>query len=282
MKLYYMIVAITLTLIIYTLIHTISNTPIVQTKTATHYLGNKLFIYCFGRIISEKLSFPYKTDPILGFPHTYNHNPQCNYKNFPTIKIDDHHIDILNRQLHERKPKNIFLQGYFQKYEYLKPYKNLIRNKWLIMDNYVKQDPNDIVIHVRQSNSSVYLPFDYYEKALSLTRYNKVYICTDIPEYPILKKFQKYNPIIRCPKNRYSQKEALIDFKFMMSFNKIIACQSTFSWWAAFLSDASEVYAPETNYGWGRPELGRVGIEEKRYKYIKCDRKQCNRFSNFT
>lgn len=63
------------------------------------------------------------------------------------------------------------------------------------------------------------------------------------------------------------------DFKFIMSFNKIVVAQSTFSWWAAFLSDAQEIFAPLPEKGImsnERPDVQLTGIEEDRYTYISC------------
>ena len=47
--------------------------------------------------------------------------------------------------------------------------------------------------------------------------------------------FSEFNPIIIHNNNM------MTDFKFIMSFDKIIFKNSTFSWWAAVLSDASRV-----------------------------------------
>ena len=100
------------------------------------------------------------------------------------------------------------------------------------------------------------------------------YICTDDPKSPFLKKFEKYNVIIHKHKNaliQYDPESGLDDFKFIMSFNRIIIAQSTFSWWAAFLSKANEIFIPITNQGNLSPHgaLKIHNLKKPRYKYIK-------------
>jgi len=50
----------------------------------------------------------------------------------------------------------------------------------------------------------------------------------------------------------------------MASFNKIIISYSTYAWWAAYLSDATEIYAPYSKVG--NTHYGKVN--ESRYTYI--------------
>jgi len=57
-----------------------------------------------------------------------------------------------------------------------------------------------------------------------------------------------FNGVIRVLKNRKAQfvgGSVFDDFNFIRNFNKIIINVSTFSWWAAVLSEAEEIYAPK-------------------------------------
>jgi hypothetical protein len=49
--------------------------------------------------------------------------------------------------------------------------------------------------------------------------------------------FQKYNPIW------INNEDSIQDFNIIRKFDKILITASTFGWWAAFLSDASEIYS---------------------------------------
>lgn len=127
-----------------------------------------------------------------------------------------------------------------------------------------------MVVHIR-TPQELYLPFEYYEKALSMAKYDKIYICTDDPNHEYLKNFKKYNPIIIRHKDPYSWEATIDDFAFIMSFNKIITSQSTFCWWAAFLSSATEIYAPRPSNGFmSNSNITLEVTDEIRYKYINC------------
>ena len=71
-----------------------------------------------------------------------------------------------------------------------------------------------------------------------------------------------------------TSQSAINDFKIMGSFNKVIMSQSTFSWWAAWLSDATEIFTPVPQPGnnklineWsiGRPDIATFVDDEPRY-----------------
>ena len=242
-------------------------------------LGNNMFQYCFGRILAEKLGYELIASPIMGFDETNQKVNGKRVEGYPP-KLGFHEVDIDNL-LSLDPPQPIFLDGFYQRYEYYKGHKEKIK-KWLQIDNYdVGQSDKDIIIHMRLGDNVTTLdpenpfimPFAYYEKALQNTTYDRLFICSD-PETidsKYIKQFEKYNPIIL-------KGVTLTDFRSLKSFKKIIISQSTFSWWAAFLSDADEVFFPLPEKGtarlineWsdGRPDIDLVVSDEERYKYIK-------------
>lgn len=242
-------------------------------------LGNRLFGFCVAKILAEELNFNLHCKPIHGFPNTYSY-----INNFLSDSYDleihecQHDIDI-QAIISNRNPRNIVIRGYFQRYRYLEPYAQKIRNDWLKLEANLeyKQNIHDIVLHIRFNYSSGQLPFSYYEKALSMASYNRLFICTDEPDHPELQQFNKYNPIIRssCSLTNVMQSQTswddicklnIDDFMFISSFNKIIISHSTYAWWAAFLSKATEIYAPYTRnevfFKYGK-------VNEDRYRYIE-------------
>ena len=87
----------------------------------------------------------------------------------------------------------------------------------------------------------------------------------------LLDKLQKYSPTI-------IDGTILDVFSEITSFNKIIAAQGTFSFWACFLSNANKIYWPITNDG---PNSGKnsnnpvfntfvnlIVDDESRYEFI--------------
>jgi hypothetical protein len=138
-------------------------------------------------------------------------------------------------------------------------------------------DKDDIVVHVRFHVGQAPVKFEYYKKALSMTQFKQLYICTDEPFHPYLQQFAPYNPIIKSTQSFMSYfpttswddvtKMNIGDFTFMASFKKIIISYSTYAWWAAYLSNATEIYAPWSKTG--NTHYGKVN--EPRYTYIDTD-----------
>jgi hypothetical protein len=82
------------------------------------------------------------------------------------------------------------------------------------------------------------LPIAYYENILSsLPKVGQVYVCGTCIDDSIKLRFSKYNPI-------YYDGSAIEHFGFIMHFNRIVLSNSTFAWWAAFLSHAEQIFAP--------------------------------------
>lgn len=243
-------------------------------------LGNRLFAFALAKVIGEEMHWQIQSKEIWGFPGTYNHEKNRPTGSYRTQSIRDaRNFDLdLAPIINNKELRNIRLNGYFQAYKVLKPYKEKIR-QWLQLDPELKLSKkfNSVVVHVRAQYPSIYyIPFEYYEKALEMVTYDKVYICTDDPDHPFLKNFEKYNPIIISTRNLDETmkktkldevaKMNMDDFAFIASFDKIICSFSTYCWWAAFLSDASEIYAPYPT----DPKFQHLIVDdEDRYHYIK-------------
>lgn len=230
--------------------------------------GNNLFQYCLGRIIAEHHGFalhctrettrdiiPPGTSGIIENFSKSLFNLDFNLPGkdikFP---IESYEIDFgnlksyqnlnFNKILQDNEPRQIRLSGFFQRYEYYLPYQEKIR-KWL----YCKLEkppfeinPNDILINIRRGNDfdalNWNLPLTYYGSILSgLENIGQVYILGVGIDDQVFQYFSKYNPV-------YFSGSVEQQFKFFSHFNRIILSNSTFAWWAGFLSSASEIYAP--------------------------------------
>jgi hypothetical protein len=130
---------------------------------------------------------------------------------------------------------------------------------------------NDMVIMLRNSNmaDNFMLPDRYYTDIIEQETFDNLYISLDHRDkhVSLLEKLEKYNPI-------FIEGDILNLFSQITSFNKIIASQGTFSFWACFLSEAKIIYWPNTNDGpnsnnptWGQLVNLKVDDEE-RYKHI--------------
>src|SRR5215813_6868268 len=203
-------------------------------------LGNNLFQYCLGRIIAEELGFKLCAEPIPGFPNTALSVVGEEREDYEQI-LTGQQID-LPAILADRRPRKIILDGWFQRYEYYRPYRNKIR-EWLALDPEIPiltRQP-ELVVHVRRTDYVSLgwaLPFSYYDSAIerALPSNGEVWLVSDDRSDPFLKRFKKWNA-------KFFAGSALQQFGLMRSAVSLVLSQSTFSWWPAFLGDASKVIA---------------------------------------
>jgi hypothetical protein len=224
-------------------------------------LGNKLFIYAGCRIISDILDYDLIApenalirrennetgnyeDQIFPFKSVLNRK-----KVYEPIKIIGDN-DIVNltsiENLINSYPNHRFInQCYFSKYDYIKNYKDMVKEYFKLLVK-PKKETNDIVIMLRNSriDGSFVLPDEYYLNILEKETFDDLYISLDHVDrhQSLLKKLQIYNP-------KFINYKILELFSEITSFNKIIAAQGTFSFWACFLSKADKIYWPVTNDG---------------------------------
>ena len=248
-------------------------------------LGNNMFQYCLGRILAETLGYKLNSPAIEGFVGTHDTVDGIIPSNY-SINLEGHVVDLNAVINHPDKPQ-IVLDGFFQRYEYYRNHKEKIR-EWMRIDDYnVGQTENDIIVHVRLGDDinefhpdhPYIMPLDYYDQVLINIDFDRLYLCSEPEtiESKYIKQFDKYDPIIL-------HGDTLQDLRAIKSFDKIIVSQSTFSWWGAFLSNASEIYMPVPVCGharnqrryvfpneWSiaRPDIALFVDDEDRYKYVK-------------
>lgn len=240
-------------------------------------IGNNLFQYAVARILAEDLGFELKVTHSTRLPQ--KNIPQLNELlaqfddaplSIPGKSFDDpvdrtavmghdgfdgYHID-LSKISADDTPRQILVEGYFERYEVFQPYKERIR-KWFKLDPIslgfnISED--DVIVHIRQGDFVLLgraLSLQYYLDILEKINFRKLYICGVGIDNKIKDKFHRYNPT-------YIYNSPLDDFRFINGFNRIIQSQSTFVWWASFLSQAEEIYAP----------LPEIGAFEKLYPHI--------------
>lgn len=253
-------------------------------------LGNKLFIYSCCRIISdlldydlivpensyirrenkltgiyEDIKFPFGS--ILGRKRLEN----------PVKVIQDNDMITLGsiENLIQSFPNHKFInQSYFSKYDYIKPYKELVKTYFSKITKPKRQN-NDLVLMLRNSNhdGSFLLPDSFYLNIIDKEQFDNIYISYDHlnKHSSLINKLQSFNPILM-------EGNILDVFSEITSFDKIIGCQGTFSFWACFLSNANKIYWPLTNDG---PNSGKnstnpiyntfvnlIVDDEERYEFI--------------
>ena len=176
--------------------------------------------------------------------------------------------------LADRSPRRIVINGWFQRYEYYRPYRDRIR-RWLAFDPALRPsgEKPDVVVHVRRSDYvrlGWALPFSFYQEALErlLPRGGRVLILTDDRRDPFFRHFAPWRP-------KFSSGTAMEDLLCMTQAPRLVMSQSTFSWWPTFLGDPQTVVCPLPTFGtWSNREGAAKDanlIERDRFLCIECD-----------
>jgi len=218
-------------------------------------VGNCLFQYVYTRILSERNGFHFLTPfPYQKILQTTAHKTGENHIS-PKIVFEEPFInekdggpdldDLEKRYDFYRQfdkklaPCQYILNGYFECSELFNPYETLIKSYFKIDD--FKKNTNDIVMNIRLGDFADLgriITSDWYINILENEKFDKLYIVGGKADEPYLKAFKKYNPII-VPSSPVN------DFHFIKNFDKIICSNSTFCWWAAFLSEANTIYVSD-------------------------------------
>lgn len=153
---------------------------------------------------------------------------------------------------------NYYLDGYWQKYEYVKKSKNYIQKllNSLSKSFFSKIPPQkSIVIHVRRGDQSTFLSSkiytvlskDYYEKAINFileldNKIDKLIICSDDINWckKNLISFKTFEKIYYMEETTMQQ-----DFSVMVNSHYLVLSNSTFCWWAGFLGNQRKVILPK-------------------------------------
>ncbi|MBL9154006.1 MAG: alpha-1,2-fucosyltransferase [Verrucomicrobiales bacterium] len=112
------------------------------------------------------------------------------------------------------------------------------------------------------------LLYDYFRIAIDRISFDRLFITSDEPFHPFVNEFWEYDPIIVQNEDPYKT------MAFVTLFNKILISQSTFSWWAAFLSNASDIYFPIPKTGpWSNHSVFGIRdldlrVNESRYHFV--------------
>lgn len=170
-----------------------------------------------------------------------------------------------------KKNRRLEVRGYFQLYENLRPHKAKIR-RWFHMDPCDaghSLSSEDIVLHVRRGDMIVFdmaMSLNFYTQLLDQLQFNQLYVLGCGLDKELRERLAPYNPT-------YIQGTPAEDFRFMLSFRRIILSNSGFSWWAGFLSAAQDIYAPlmVASNRTGHSKATKVDLrvdDEPRYHYI--------------
>lgn len=248
-------------------------------------MGNHMFQYAICRIIAEKNGFNFKIADIgedrPPYEEDINHHI---FTYFP--KLDRGKVDGQIRQIYQEDSlqtfnKNIFnipdftkLYGYFQTEKYFDGYENNLK-QWFsvesdpITESILKKYPIEeyCYTHFRcyvfgegQTYISLKFYLDAFSKVKELNNNVKMLVITED-----IKLTKKVFENVEC---EIISNDMMVDYKLLYFSKYCILSPSTFSWWAAWLSEKELTIAPEYWINYDSPEKGWFPSQIKSKKFI--------------
>jgi hypothetical protein len=268
-------------------------------------LGNQLFQYAFGRIVAEHFGYaldcyqhdfgnvdeltsreffgrkldcgvsatldelgPFFADAPQHLPGRRVESPERRIIHSEPIveggpRWNGQDID-LSALLADRSDRRLVFCGYFQRFDYYRSHIDKIR-RWFAFEPLPDVHgitKNDLFLHIRRgadyAHAGFTLSLGAHLRLLGQIDYARLFVAGTGIDENVRASLAPFSPI-------YAGSTAFDDFRFMTRFNKIIQSNSTFSWWASFLSQAEEIYTP-------LPDRNFPGVDlatgESRYRYF--------------
>ena len=232
------------------------------------HLGNQMFQYSsllgIAKYHNYEIMIPSKQNFGKNYPlksSIYNcFDIQADFFNFQNVFTIQEKNFNFDKELFERCPDSVNLQGYFQTEKYFKHISNDLK-KIFTFDKKIKEEfdiykfntENIISLHVRRAdyldiqNVLPVCSIEYYSKALDILELkNKIcFIFSDDLDWCRQQTlFQKDN-IMFIDKNVY------VCLYLMSLCNYHILANSSLSWWGAWLSNSKQVIAPKNWFAQG-------------------------------
>jgi len=203
--------------------------------------GNKLFIYITSRVYATINNLKFNanlSNSFLDIVEPIN----TGFDDTLPIKIITS-SDYIDDELKYYGNYRYKFSGFFQNSEYLNKYEKLIKGFFRIPK--FELNYQDVILHIRLSDfmrdedSSEVINPEYYINTLKLLKYSKLYIVTDKIRYKwekdYLEKFNHLKPI-------FYHNSVKNDFYKLMQFNNVICSNSSFCYWAIFLSNSTNIF----------------------------------------
>lgn len=262
-------------------------TAVIDTKYVGR-LGNQLFqaatLLSLQWDHKYKVYFPYNKYPFINILFK-DSKDVLKRDNFKVIKDNQdqtyqstHISTYIPLELDGKEQKDLLLSGYFQSYKYFHHHRDklikLFRPKVPSIDKVYNQLANNnktVAIHIRRTDytqlSQYYhqLSQNYYVKSISNFDYKCLFLVfsDDIEWCKGLSIFKninvKYVDFELDSFRNYTQD--YLHMLLMAKCDSFIIANSTFSWWASYLSDCKDkiVYAPREHFG---PALHHITLDD--------------------
>lgn len=162
-----------------------------------------------------------------------------------------------NARIYNQLPtnyKNYYLRGYFESYKYFNEYKQDIINQFKInfelndkTANFLKEisENNSVAMHIRRGDFLLEgrsVSTDYYKTAIKKLSNNmaKFYLATI--DKKVIDEFKNNDNVELIDTNDVNKD--LCDWLALSKCKQHILSNSTYSWWAAYISNSNKIYLP--------------------------------------
>ena len=232
-------------------------------------LGNRMFQYAFGYLLSQKYNCPLLcNDDLPNFGITTEKFTHIDSNVFVSRSVGNHYFDF-NKL--DNFDGDVVLDGHLQRIEYYKDHKELLRNIFGIKKLEMKNS-NKLILHIREADYKTlgwFLGYDYYKKFIESTGFSDIIIVTDNPNGETIQKLLSEGCTlstegIESPFLHHGDRRAIDDFLTLLYSENIAISQSSFAWWGAFLGYHNKVFFPYKSSGkccWSlTPEKDKVSL----------------------
>lgn len=269
-------------------------------------MGNQMFQYAFGKATAKRLHtmfIPFQSDPYYPFKLQYfkldvftrlvYSHPKI-MKQYHRVcrklikKVYKLHIIEEDCKTVEDISNHAYYYGFFQSDRYFSLYAERIKESFRIKKRYWKQfeskygkfleENKIIVVHLRRSDytevefeglggQDISIPLEYYHKALAGIKnkeeYQILFISDDIES--VKRDFGNE------PNYRFEENTAIMDFQLIQHADIAIIANSTFAWWAGYLSEKLNplIIAPQYWLGFKVKKEFPEGIQTDKFEWLE-------------
>jgi hypothetical protein len=213
-------------------------------------MGNRMFQYAFGYILSQEGNKEIIHDELPNFGIPNNHKP-VNASGEVISTYQKWGQNYANVDLLMNHDGPIIINSFLQKSCYYKKYRQLLRDVFNIKKiDTINKDY--LVVHVRETDYTqidTFLGYDFYKSLIDNSGFTKIKIVTDNSDCDTVKKLASEGCELVTEGyvdkfEFHSNKRSISDFKTLLYSENIALSQSSFSWWAAFLGFHKKIIFP--------------------------------------
>jgi len=210
-------------------------------------MGNQMCQYAFARLLAEQLGHRLFAGAIPGLPNTRELVPGrviggravvIRDDRSPGITVDGRLFDCptaFDEIANLCKDKPVVIRGHFEQSHFFIPHRDKLL-KWFAgpsssrFENVVCLRGTDVRL-----NSDIHISADYYNAALDIIGRQNTVIITDDPNWDYVQSFG----LLALNMGQQA------NFQCFRGAKRVVLSKSTFSWWAAFLGNASMIVQPD-------------------------------------